>query len=257
MGSNSKKASQIRRNQLRAEARGEEYVAPPKKEAKDTKKENGSGGTKQEKVALRLHRELLKIEQDTEMNAKTRRSAKRKVEAIAAEDAGCTLEELMALDVKVEVVEVVEQVDGKGQKWGLADTNNNDCGETSMSSTLPYILFVGQIAFTTTAESLFDHFKRILSKDYDKDAGTVITSKNLRVRLLSDKRTGKSKGMAFVEVDNPQLLYECLKLHRSLLEGRRINVERTVGGGTKSDRRKERIQELRKEQQGTLCYVML
>ena len=55
--------------------------------------------------------------------------------------------------------------------------------------------------------------------------------------------------MAFVEVcDDPELLYSCLKLHHTHLEGRRINVERSAGGGKNSETRKAKLEQFRKDQ---------
>jgi RNA recognition motif-containing protein len=65
------------------------------------------------------------------------------------------------------------------------------------------------------------------------------------VRLLTDKHSGKSRGMAFVDVATPQQLVRALRLHHSRLQGRAINVERTVGGGGNNDKRKAKLEELR------------
>ena len=53
------------------------------------------------------------------------------------------------------------------------------------------------------------------------------------VRLLERPAAqgGGSRGMAFVELASESALHSALKLHKSVMEGRRINVERTVGGG--------------------------
>ena len=56
--------------------------------------------------------------------------------------------------------------------------------------------------------------------------------------------------MAFVELASESALHSALKLHKSVMEGRRINVERTVGGGGSQDKRKQRLTALR-EQQGS------
>lgn len=53
----------------------------------------------------------------------------------------------------------------------------------------------------------------------------------MRVRLRTDERTGKSKGMAFVECDTAEALHACVALHHASLDGRRINVEKSAGGG--------------------------
>jgi hypothetical protein len=53
--------------------------------------------------------------------------------------------------------------------------------------------------------------------------------------------------MAFVEVDDPEILYALLKLHHTMLDDRRINVERSSGGGKEG--KKGKIEQFRKDQQ--------
>jgi nucleolar protein 6 len=50
-----------------------------------------------------------------------------------------------------------------------------------------------------------------------------------------------SRGIAFLEFSNAKLLQEALKLHHTDLDGRRINVELTVGGGGSGTARKEKL----------------
>lgn len=52
----------------------------------------------------------------------------------------------------------------------------------------------------------------------------------------------KSKGCAFLEFSHRNALQQGLKLHGSTLDGRRINVELTAGGGGKSDNRVQKVQ---------------
>jgi len=52
-----------------------------------------------------------------------------------------------------------------------------------------------------------------------------------------------SRGIAFVEFTNANLLQQALKLHHTDLDGRRINVELTVGGGGSGSARKEKLDE--------------
>lgn len=52
-----------------------------------------------------------------------------------------------------------------------------------------------------------------------------------------------SRGIAFVEFTNSTLLQQALKLHHTDLDGRRINVELTVGGGGSGSARKEKLDE--------------
>jgi nucleolar protein 6 len=80
------------------------------------------------------------------------------------------------------------------------------------------------------------------------------------VRLLTPKVTrpggmtattkSKSKGCAFLEFSARQALQAALRLHQSELDGRRINVELTAGGGGKSDARLAKVK-ARNKQLGT------
>jgi hypothetical protein len=60
--------------------------------------------------------------------------------------------------------------------------------------------------------------------------------------------------MAFVELDSPEVMYECLKLHLTHLDGRRINVERSAGGG--STAKKARITSYRENQTTFISKTM-
>ncbi|KAH8047463.1 hypothetical protein JL722_13092 [Aureococcus anophagefferens] len=83
-------------------------------------------------------------------------------------------------------------------------------------SSAPLVAFVGQLGFSVTAERLKAFFT---SQDVP---GT------LKVRLLTDAKTGKSRGMAFVQCETAEALYACVALHHAQIDGRRINVEETV-----------------------------
>ena len=54
--------------------------------------------------------------------------------------------------------------------------------------------------------------------------------------------------MAFVELGCEADVHSALRLHHSQLGGRRINVERTVGGGGSGESRQAKIKELRTKQ---------
>ncbi|KAJ7170112.1 hypothetical protein C8R46DRAFT_223832 [Mycena filopes] len=100
-----------------------------------------------------------------------------------------------------------------------------------------FILFVGNLKYTTTAEALKVHF--------------AACDPPPTVRLRTPKPTpgkpaNKSKGCAFVEFSHRNALQQGLKLHQSELEGRRINVELTVGGGGKSGARTDKLKERNK-----------
>jgi nucleolar protein 6 len=87
-----------------------------------------------------------------------------------------------------------------------------------------YIAFVGNLSFTTTVDSVTAMFPSATS-----------------VRLMSDKVTKKSRGAAFVEFATPNELQEAIKMTGKELDGRKIRVEPTVGGGGKSETRKEKL----------------
>jgi len=76
------------------------------------------------------------------------------------------------------------------------------------------------------------------------------------IRLLTPKPsapgkpTAKSKGCAFLEFSHRNALQQALKLHQSEIEGRRINVELTAGGGGKSESRLSKVKERNKELDG-------
>ncbi|KAK3695905.1 hypothetical protein LTR37_018260 [Vermiconidia calcicola] len=117
-----------------------------------------------------------------------------------------------------------------------------------------FILFVGNLPYDTTDDSLQTHFKKLAPF-------------NLRHR--TDPKTKKSKGFAFLEFENYDRMKTCLKLyHHSMFDpakadgeivvveeepvrefkkgkkgGRRINVELTAGGGGKTEGRKEKIKQ--------------
>ncbi|KAL9541877.1 hypothetical protein MBANPS3_008891 [Mucor bainieri] len=91
-----------------------------------------------------------------------------------------------------------------------------------------YIVFVGNLPYTTTKEDLEKHFE---------SAGGIKS-----VRLLTDKATGKPKGFAFMEFENSKDLNKALAFHHTFFKKRQINVELTAGGGgSKSDARKEKL----------------
>ncbi|KXT06732.1 hypothetical protein AC578_8512 [Pseudocercospora eumusae] len=128
-----------------------------------------------------------------------------------------------------------------------------------------FIVFVGNLPYTTTDSSLDKHFAKL---------------KPYTLRHRTDRKTKKSKGFAFLEFENYDRMKTCLKLyHHSLFDpeaiergeapiepgaetnealpaqddafrgrhqkkketARRINVELTAGGGGKTDERKEKI----------------
>lgn len=298
-----KSAAKIRRNQARAAARGEtyDYTPPPKKE--ETPEDEVLTQTKAA-AAQKLVQTLAELEKNPDnLNSKDRRTAKRKAEAIAAEEAECSAEELLEWhaqyskkhkkakaassnapknmskeeDAKLasakklkdslvnlesdETMNSKERRSAKRKAEAIAteetgvdaaelltwyEALNPTKDETKKRST-PYILFVGQLAYSTTSDMLFNHFQTTLGKE-------IITPDTLKIRLLTDSKTNKSKGMAFVELSTPEILYECLKMHLTHLDGRRINVERSSGGGAAA--KKSKISAYREKQTHFISETM-
>lgn len=104
-----------------------------------------------------------------------------------------------------------------------------------------YLLFVGNLAYTTTAEEIQNHFINNSNNKDTEDESKVNESKPPLVRISTDKKTKTPKGFAFVEFHNRKDFLSALKLHHSTLNGRKINVEKTVGGGGNSTDRKRKI----------------
>ncbi|KIY00190.1 uncharacterized protein Z520_03875 [Fonsecaea multimorphosa CBS 102226] len=146
----------------------------------------------------------------------------------------------------------------KPRKERKDSTTQKDEGEKNTTTPTRFIVFVGNLPFETTSEQIKEHFSKL--------APTA-------VRHSTDKKTGKSKGFAFVEFDSYDKMKTCLKLyHHSMFDpasskdrgaggadgerngqeqpsqrrekkskGRRINVELTAGGGGKGKDRKAKI----------------
>lgn len=237
-----KSKAQIARMKLRAAARGEDYIPPVREEPKLEK--DKSEAKKKLVAAKTLTAEIQRIDGSEELKAKERRSAKRKAEAIASEESGCTVEELL------EWYKQQGESDNKVNPDKTIDCQSKPKGGKEKGKSIPYILFVGQLSYETTKEELFNHVKEELGKEHK------ITPETVRVRLLTDPKTKKSRGMAFLETNDPDLMYACLKLHQTNIGDRRINVERSAGGRKDSDARKAKIKQYREEQDKYLSDVV-
>lgn len=98
-----------------------------------------------------------------------------------------------------------------------------------------FIVFIGNLPFTATKESITKHFAAVKPKS---------------VRHLTKKEDPKkSKGVAFLEFEGYDHMKTCLKLyhHSEFNDGispaRQINVELSAGGGGNSKERKAKIGE--------------
>lgn len=128
--------------------------------------------------------------------------------------------------------------------------------ETNGAESSRFIVFVGNLPFSTTTSQIQHHFRKLAPK---------------AIRHSTDKATGKSRGFAFLEFDEYSAMKTCLKVyHHSLFDpertaklpesafdengleidapeqdrkskGRKINVELTAGGGGKGGQRTEKI----------------
>lgn len=74
-----------------------------------------------------------------------------------------------------------------------------------------------------------------LAKDVSgDDLRQFLTGKGIgveKVRLLHDKATSESRGIAFVDFASGDDLTSALRLHKAPFRGKFINVEYTAGGG--------------------------
>lgn len=260
-----KTAAQIRRLQKRAADRGEAYKIPEENADDDKKKDetiipNKNKNISKEKtsqnkqkinIATKLHNELETIMDDKEIKAKERRSHKRKAEAIALEESGCsTIDELLNFLPKNKKKKNNE--DGTNDNTG-DDVNKSQSKDEKEASKYPLILFIGQLSYDTTKEQISEYFYKKLKQD--PSISSTMSSPNdinasalFQVRLLTDSKTKKSKGMAFFQTYDPQIMYACLQLHHTYLNGRRINVEKSTGGKKDSKIRQDKLSSFRTEQ---------
>lgn len=113
------------------------------------------------------------------------------------------------------------------KKRKRAKINSTEVGDVDSQFKSVNKVFVGQIPFNATSDDV---------KQVFEEADGI---SDVKVRFLTDKRTGKPRGMAFVELNSPEEVLKALRLHHTVVKGRRINVERTVNGRGKSTNRKE------------------
>mmetsp|Transcript_4991 Transcript_4991/g.12829 ORF Transcript_4991/g.12829 Transcript_4991/m.12829 type:complete len:482 (-) Transcript_4991:47-1492(-) len=319
-----KSAAQLRRLEKRAAERGGKYVysipanqtidvsegndnTVKKSESTDCNITNEKTNQKLMTIALRLQKELLNIEADSNLTSKDRRAAKRKAEAIAAEDSGMSSKGLMKwldqndsnppakpthdanssiqfnaakkLLTEIQRINDNDDLKAKDRRSAKRKAEAISCEETGMTAeelldwyeknkiidrekkvktegsrrrSDPLIAFVGQLSYETSTDDLMEHICSNLSDDYPKTKISQMT----KIRLLTDPKTKKSRGMAFVEVTDPDFLYALLKLHQTYLKGRRINVEKSAGGNKHSEARKSKLDHYRKEQSAYFAEVV-
>ena len=233
---------------------------------------------------------MSQIEDNNDLNAKDRRSAKRKADAIACEESAfTTIQELCDwYDSNHELQQLnIQKQDNDKKKTKKTNGMDLDGGSEKKSNPYPYILFIGQIPYTATEDDIYKHFQKFVGKkEINKQSMKIRIPQDQSKKGKDDKKQqqnqkqqeidftemgveelcdeeyldysnesgqvksvsseNKCRGFAFAEFNDPKLMFECLKLHHTDLNGRRINVIRGVGGGKEA--RKQKHEKLKKEQ---------
>ncbi|EIW86909.1 hypothetical protein CONPUDRAFT_115752 [Coniophora puteana RWD-64-598 SS2] len=114
-------------------------------------------------------------------------------------------------------------------------------GAKKSSSARRYILFLGNLKYTTSLEAIQAHF----SACDPPPTIRLLTPKKAPHKSATAGPT-KSKGCAFLEFKHQNALQQGIKLHHSTLDGRKVNVELTAGGGGKSETRLNKLKERNK-----------
>ncbi|EJT99951.1 hypothetical protein DACRYDRAFT_109379 [Dacryopinax primogenitus] len=110
-----------------------------------------------------------------------------------------------------------------------------------------YLLFVGNLPKDVTDHQLAAHFSSLPTTPtirLRRPPGTPNTP-NAASNAKSQPKS-RPKIFAFLEFSDSASLQAALKLHRSNLGGKMINVELTVGGGGSGEKRKRRLEDKRK-----------
>ncbi|KAI6047809.1 hypothetical protein EDC04DRAFT_2619969 [Pisolithus marmoratus] len=115
---------------------------------------------------------------------------------------------------------------------------------------LTLLVCLGNLKYTTTAETIRAHFT------CDPPPTVRLLTPKLSKSRNPTKLVTKSKGCAFLEFQNKHALQRALKLHHSQLEGRKINVELTAGGGGKGESRLRKLKDRNKELEGQRVRVL-
>ncbi|XP_063928014.1 uncharacterized protein LOC135141091 [Zophobas morio] len=100
---------------------------------------------------------------------------------------------------------------GEGSKGRISElTVSADEAKLNSAFAGRYCIFLGQLSYSTTV--------KIIKAFFVKHGISGVVD----VRLLTDKATGKSRGMALVDFDSEASFYSALKLHRTPLDGRLV-----------------------------------
>lgn len=187
----------------------------------------GIGNTHSRRTLKRAIEQVLTREEvEGGMNAKIRRRITRVVKALSPGEypSGPTPPSSSSAQQQQEQG---EQSEGKeGRKKDRAKAKDS-----------PFVVFVGQLPFSCREEDLLAFFR---------EQGI---QGELKVRFLTDARSGQFRGMGFVDLPGYEQLRQALELHHSVFQGRKINVERSNQIGKKDTQRREEIVQLNKQRQ--------
>ena len=161
-------------------------------------------------------------------SCKSRRTLKRALERILADNLTGKLTSncrrkmkrvLKLIEPNGNVSETVTSPDSTCEKIADSNDKKRKDGHDSEVKRPQFRLFIGQLAFSTTAADL---------EKYLREQGVECP---LQIRMLTERETGKSRGTAFLDLfGGKRSLKRCLSLHHTMLNGRRINVEKTGKG---------------------------
>ncbi len=184
----------------------------PKKKSKKSKGEKGEEEKKKKKettAAAEEPAEAPKKEKKEKKEKKDKKDKKDKKKSKDGAAAGGEPETSQPNDGEPMTVAVPEEHDEEA-------VGNTD--ESQKAGKSRWIVFIGNLPFSASTTSVSAHFASL---------------KPIGVRLLTDKNTGKSRGIAFVEFDNYDRMKTCLeKYHHTefndgISPARKINVELT------------------------------
>ena len=115
---------------------------------------------------------------------------------------------------------------GSGKVAGAA--GNGKDGSGGGGGDFGWRVFAGQLPFYSTDREVRSHFE---------GGGCSVKA----VRLLTERGTGKSRGIAFVELVDKDSFESALLMHKSQLGHKLINVEISAGGGGNGVSRKAKL----------------
>uniref|UniRef100_A0A0A9ZBI5 Putative RNA-binding protein C365.04c n=1 Tax=Lygus hesperus TaxID=30085 RepID=A0A0A9ZBI5_LYGHE len=101
-----------------------------------------------------------------------------------------------------------------------------------------FILFVGNLPYNYTEEEIRNIFPGI--------AIHSVRRPTPKSTSRGESKDAPSRGFAFLEFENSLNLQRALRFHHTLVEGRKINIELTAGGGGNSKIRLKKLSERRK-----------